>query len=366
MAAFMGKKEVPLETALVRASEVLMLSRMPVISGLGADVAAMRAAMRLAAQLGGALDFCRGPASMNLLSAAMDKGLLFTTPQEARSRADVLLLLGPGVGRSEAIVSVLEGQPALSAGEGARRDVLWLCPNGANASLARFDVAVAEADIGAIHGILGMLNALIRSRPMEQAEFAGLSRQDFEEMAGRLMTARFGVIAFSPQDLDPLAIEALVGFAHKLSQATRVTLLPVVHDVAAHTAALVSAWTAGFPPRLGFSRGYPEFDFWRFDAARLTQSGECDALLWLSPFEAKGPDWRADIPVIAVMRPGAVFARAPEIIIETGVPGVDIDAEIYSGVLQTLLAASASRRTSALCPAAVLDRVLAHLEILAA
>ena len=117
MTAFIGKKEVPLETALAKAGAILTQSRTPL-------VASMRAVLQVAAKLGASLDFCRGRCSLNLFEAVRSKGLLFTTPREARSRADVLLLLGPGAGRSEAVISILEGEPVLSAGESARRDVL--------------------------------------------------------------------------------------------------------------------------------------------------------------------------------------------------------------------------------------------------
>jgi formylmethanofuran dehydrogenase subunit B len=366
MAAFIGKKEVPFEAAIIRMREILGSASMPVVAGLGADVAGMRAALRVAAQLGGALDFCRAPGAMNLLRPLMDKGFSFTTPREARSRADVLMLVGPAMGRAEAILDILEGQPELSAGESARRDVLWLCPGGATETLSRFDMLVAEADFSAIHGILATLNAAVRSRPIGDG-FGALSGGDYEEIVGRLMTARFGVIAFAPEDLDSLAIEALSAFAEKLGEATRVTLLPVMTQAGGQTAALVSSWTTGFPPRLGFARGYPELDFWRFDAERLCRSAEADALLWLSPFEAKGPDWKTDIPLIALTRPGAIFARAPEIIVETEISGVDGPAELFSPRYQTLQPLEErSGGMAAPAPAVILEQLLFHLEKLAA
>ena len=363
MAAFIGGENVPFEAAITHMGELLGVARMPLIAGLGADVAGIRAALRVAARLGGAVDFCRSPGSTNLLRPLLDKGLMFTTPREARSRADVLLLVGPAMARSEAIIDILEGQPELSAGESARRGSLWLCPSGASAALSRFDMLVADADFSAIHGILAMLNAVARSHPVAEEGFGGLTGQDYEEIAGRLMTARFGVIAFSPEDLDPLAIEALSAFAEKLGEATRVTLLPIVGHGGTQTAALVSSWTTGFPPRLGFARGLPEFDFWRYDAERLCRDGEADCLLWLSPFEAKAPDWNADIPLIALTRPGAVFTRTPEVFVETEISATDGPAELFSARYQTLrpLQPEASG-TSAASPAAILERLLTHLE----
>jgi formylmethanofuran dehydrogenase subunit B len=360
MAAYIGKTEVSLDAAIARASALLATAKMPVVAGSGADVAGVRAALRLAARTGGAVDFCRGPGAANLLRAILDKGLIFTTPQEARNRADVFFMIGPAMGRSEAIVDILEGQPVLSAGESARRDVLWLCPPPGDETLSRFDMLVAEPDGAAIHGILSVLSAIVRSRPMNAEGFAGMSLQDYEEVAGRLITARYGVIAFSPEDLDALAIEALFNFAEQLGHSTRVTLLPIVTDAPSQTAALVSAWTTGFPPRLGFARGYPEFDFWRFDAERLSRGGECDALVWLSPFAAKGPDWKTDCPVIAVTRSGAVFARAPDILIETEMPSAE-GGEIYDARSQSIQPVASKGWAAMPSPAGILARLIEHM-----
>jgi formylmethanofuran dehydrogenase subunit B len=366
MAALIGKKEVPLETAITRARELLAPCRMPLVAGLGADVGGTRAALRIAARLGGAVDFCRGPGSTHLLRAVIERGIMFTTPREVRARADVLMLVGPSVGRSKVITDILEGQPTLSVGDGAKRDVLWLCPASGADDLSRFDMLVAEVDFAAIHGILGMLTAALRSRPLEADGFGGLYRQDYEEIAGRLITARFGVIAFAPEDLDALAIEALIAFADKLGAATRVTLMPVITDVGAQTAQLVSTWSTGFPARLGFARGYPEFDLWRFEAERLTRGGECDGLLWISPLAAKAPDWKADLPTVALVQPGTVFMRPPEVLIETGIALADAPAALFSDRFQALTAAPAIPGTVHPSVAAVLEQLLVQMEAQAA
>jgi formylmethanofuran dehydrogenase subunit B len=99
-----------LDTALTRTADILANARLGLITGHGSDVAGMRAALKLAAHIGGAVDFCRGP---DLHSVTADKGLMFTTPREARTRADVLLLVGPEAGRSATVKQVLAGSPTL-------------------------------------------------------------------------------------------------------------------------------------------------------------------------------------------------------------------------------------------------------------
>lgn len=369
MIATLASDEVPIDAALDRAAEILANSRMAVITGTGSDVAGVRAALRLAARIGGAVDFCRGP---NLQATMADTGMMFTTPREARNRADVLLLVGPEAGRSETIRQVLEGRPTLSAGEGAAREVLWLCPGSAANSLGGDDVTRLGGDVSAMHGILGVLHASAIGRAIPAEGYGGLSRAAYEDIAGRLITSRFGVIAFSPVDLDPLAVEALMALAGALNKGTRVTTLPLSGPAGGQTAALVSSWTTGFPPRTGFARGYPEYDPWRFDAARMVAAGECDALVWLSSLEATAPGWKSDVPLIAITAPGAVFNARPDVLIETAVPGVDVAAELYSETIQTLIHADASANanrtaeTPGPTPAAVLEGILTRLEAVTA
>jgi formylmethanofuran dehydrogenase subunit B len=221
--------------------------------------------------------------------------------------------------------------------------------------------------VAALPGILAVLNACLRGRPVPEQGYGGLSRVTYEEIAGRLMTARFGVIAWSPADLDAMAIESLVDATMHLNLTTRVTTLPLVGQAGAQTAALVSSWTTGFPPRTGFARGYPEYDPWRFDAARMVAAGECDAIVWISSFEASVPPWNSRIPTIAITAPGPVFATPPRVLIETAIPGVNSDAELYSDSIQALVHTPASgAATNAPAPAAVLTGILNQLEAAAA
>ncbi|MEJ2116377.1 MAG: hypothetical protein P8Y36_00170 [Alphaproteobacteria bacterium] len=356
-----------LDTALTRAADILVNARLGLITGHGSDVAGMRAALKLAAHIGGAVDFCRAP---NLHSLTADKGLMFTTPREARTRADVLLLVGPEAGRSATLKQVLAGSPTLSAGVGTPREVLWLCPGGAANALGADEARLLGGDVAALPGILAVLNACVIGRPIPAGGYGGLSREGIEDIAGRMITSRFGVIAFSPADLGPLGVESLMALAGALNKGTRVTTLPLgqgaITDAGQQTAALVASWTTGFPPRTGFARGFPEYDPWRFDAARMVSAGECDAIVWLSSFEAAAPGWRTDARLIAITAPNATFAKPPTVQIETAVPGKDFSAEFYSEAMQALVhneAEGAPEAPALPTPAVVLGGILSKLAL---
>ena len=42
---------------------------------------------------------------------------------------------------------------------------------------------------------------------------------------------------------------------------------------------------SGYPVRNSLQRGFPEYDPWQFDAERMLDNGEADALLWISSFQ---------------------------------------------------------------------------------
>ena len=72
-------------------------------------------------------------------------------------------------------------------------------------------------------------------------------------------------------------------------------------------AAMASAWMTGLPLRTSFARGRPEHDPWRYDARRLVETGEADAVVWISAFGEPPPEWLGGVPAVvltdAAMRP---------------------------------------------------------------
>src|ERR1700732_4576468 len=87
-------KPALLATAAERAAEILSAARLPVIAGLGTDVAGARAAILLAERLRGAYDHMHSTRIFADLDVMRQAGLMFTTPNEARLRADVFLFIG--------------------------------------------------------------------------------------------------------------------------------------------------------------------------------------------------------------------------------------------------------------------------------
>jgi formylmethanofuran dehydrogenase subunit B len=113
----------------------------------------------------------------------------------------------------------------------------------------------------------------------------------------------------------------------------------------------------GFPPRTGFSRGFPEHDPWRFDVARMIAAGEADCHLWIcASAERAPPTTRKEVPLIALAKTSGPVAGAA-VTIRIGEAGVDHDGVGYSGRIGTLVALKARSPTDLPSAAAILRAI---------
>jgi formylmethanofuran dehydrogenase subunit B len=337
-----------LEDAVEHAAVLLGRSRLPVIAGLGTDVAGARAALALAERVGGAVDHMHSTALLRNLDAMREGGMLVTTPNEARLRCDLLLLVGPGL--TEAWPELPERLLA-----NTQRRIVWLC---AGASATERHIETIGDDPAQLPALLAILRARIAGRPLADNAPA---KETIEALATSLKQARFGVAVWSAAKLDPLTIDMLSGLVKELNDKTRFTSLPLMPGDNAAAVQQVSGWKTGFPLRTGFGRGFPEHDPWRFDAVRLVDSGEADCALWIAATSGSAPAWRRDIPLI-------VLAAAPdeppypsEVRFAVGRPGVDHDAVEHLAATGTLAPMRVQKPTNIATVADVVTQIAAAL-----
>jgi formylmethanofuran dehydrogenase subunit B len=182
-----------------------------------------------------------------------------------------------------------------------------------------------------------------------------------DAIAVALKGARFGVAVWTAASLGALEIEMLHGLVRDLNDTTRFSTLPLAASDNGAGVLAACGWTTGFPMRTGFGAGVPIHDPWRFDAERLLASGETDCVLWISAFGTAPPAWPSTVNVIALCERTAQFARAPNVRITIGRPGVDHDTVMHSSAVGTLVAMTASARAGAPSVAEALVRIGARL-----
>jgi formylmethanofuran dehydrogenase subunit B len=335
MAAWIDGKEVTPEAAAREAARVLAVARLPVFAGLGTDIAGARAVLALGRRLGAAVDHMNADALLRDLDVMREAGLMVTTPNEARLRADLLLFVGQGPAvHLDLSARLLDAPPG--------RRTVWICPPRKSALLDDHKSAIRA--IGGGPAELPGLLALLRARVLGRAvTAASRTIKAIDVIAADLKAARFGVAVWSAEDLDALTIEMLCALVDDLNAGTRFTGLPLACADNARGVLAACGWTAGLPMRTGFGRGCPQHDPWRFDATRLVDSGEGDAALWISAYRAAGPSWKRDVPMVALTARDAAFRSPPRVLIEVGRPGIDHDAVEFRSESGTLMPIAAGR-----------------------
>ena len=318
---------IALEEAYEHAAKLLGAAKFPLIAGLGADVAGARAAILLAERLRGAFDHLASDAILADLDVMRSFAMFTTTPNEARLRGDVVLLVGPGLSEQSFVLFerlVLENTVHFQ--HGAPRKVLWLGPKAGEGKIAGAEVEVIPATPEALPLILAALRARVGDRPVALAP--ALAKK-VDAAAETIKAARFGVAVWSASSVDTLVVEALQGLLSDLNATTRFTGVPIGARSGAAGVTQLSGWMTGFPPRTSFGRGYPEHDPWRFEAKRLVESGETDAVLWISAYDGEPPPWGSEGPKLVTLAPkGAKPGRGLHIAI--GRPGEDHDSIEFS------------------------------------
>jgi formylmethanofuran dehydrogenase subunit B len=353
--AWIGGKPAALERALAEAAGLLAASRCPLVTGLGTDVAGARAAIALAERIGAVVDHMDADVLLRDLTVLREAGMMLTTPNEARLRADTLLLVGPSLEQDVPELTRWLGLDAPRRHDApGERAVVRLCP-GRAAPPMHGETRIGR-DPDQLPTLLAALRAGLAGRP---AGKTGVSAKAVADLATQLMASRFGVAVWSARDLDALAIEMLCGIVADLNAHTRFTGFPVAPGDNAIGVLQASGWMTGVPMRTGFGRGYPEHDPWRFDGARMVAGREADCVLWISAYRAAPPPWRGGPPVIALTTGDAALGVPPAVQIEVGWPGVDHDAVEHFAPLGTLVAVEATRRSETMSVADVIGRIAA-------
>ncbi|MGH6838646.1 MAG: tungsten formylmethanofuran dehydrogenase [Methylocella sp.] len=351
-------KPASLAAAAERAAAILSTARMPVIAGLGTDVAGARASILLAERLRGAYDHMHSARIFADLDVMRQAGLMFTTPNEVLLRADVLLFTGEDLTRlwpaMMAHLSPAEIPPFDLARE--PRKLLWIAPGRGGAKVE--GLTIETLDSSNLHMALAALRARVAGRPVSCAKRMLRKLDEFAEL---LKNARFGVTVWGGDSLDSLSIEMLHGLIRDLNKTTRFSGLPLGCDSNAAGVVQASGWMTGFPVRTSFGRGFPEHDTWRFDATRMIESGEADAALWISAYGPEAPPWKKNIPLVALASPQTAFAREPQVSIEVGCPGIDHDAAEFARETSSLVGRLASHRSPAPSVAAIIGQIAKHL-----
>ena len=144
---------------MAEAARILGASRCAVVGGMATDAAGAAAAVALARRIGGVIDHAHSEPLLRDLEVMRTAGWMVATPQQARARADLALLVGAGRG----LAGPGGGDRMLPPGAGSARRVIRLGP-GRDAAIAGAEtIAASPAEL---LGLLGALRAIAAGRPV--------------------------------------------------------------------------------------------------------------------------------------------------------------------------------------------------------
>jgi formylmethanofuran dehydrogenase subunit B len=361
--ATLDGEAIALEDAYKRAASILSGAKFPLVAGLGADVPGARAAILLAERLRGAFDHLASRDLLVDLDVKRSFGMFTTTANEARVRADVVVLVGPGLTREwpgllERLA--LDQPPRHGTHAGQPRKVIWIGPDAGEASAIPGAKAIS-ASLQEIPGLLAVWRARVGGRRVNPEKIDAAKLELVDGVADTLRNAKFGCFVWAASiGLDALTVEMMQALVTDLNVTTRFTGVHIGGRAGASGVTQVAGWLTGFPPRTGFGRGYPEHDPWRFEASRLVDSGEADAALWISAFDGEAPSWsRSDIPLVTLAPAGAAPSRG--LYIEVGRPGGAHDAVLMAQETGGLTLRRAAAPSDAPSVAEVIDAIMANV-----
>ncbi|TJW40609.1 MAG: tungsten formylmethanofuran dehydrogenase [Mesorhizobium sp.] len=341
--AWIGNRETLVEHAAAHAAALLWSSRCPVFS-FDTDIHGTRAAIALAERVGAAYDHADGAALARETALFTDKGAMTVAPGETRRRADVVVIVGElSKIHHDFVGELAETAPDLSAKN--EREFFLVGSNGTpapplvNGRTATL-LSCGQVSLGAT---LAALRAQYRGRQTSQPV------SNFDDFAKTLAAARFPVFLFSGHATEGLALEMLQGLIADLNRKSRASGLHLPASENGWGSVLASTWMTGFPLRTGFARGFPEFDPWRYDVARMIAAGEADLHLRISTTIVRPQKKRNRLALIALAKTKEPVAGAA-VTIAIGEAGIEHEAVVYSsrtGSLRSVDAQAASELPSA-------------------
>jgi formylmethanofuran dehydrogenase subunit B len=330
-------KTVSLSEAVHKVAELLKNTKLPVIGGCATDVNGMRSLLALADRCGAVVDNMNFTNARNNFLALQDSGWMNTTLAEVKNRCDVLLIVG--IDLETFAPRFFERYLWTDAmfTEADKREVIYLgkAPSGnASTSPTGKTAQVLECATTDLPEVVSVLRALVKAQPIRTTSVAGIAVSDLQTIADKLKAAQYGVVTWAAGALAYTQAELTVQTLSEMikdinDQNTRCSGLPLAGKEGDQTANQVCGWTSGYPARMRFSRGFPEYDPYLNDTNSLIADGEADALVWVQAFNVNAVPPVTDLPSIVIGRSGMTFSKEPDVFIPIGTPGIDHAGHAY-------------------------------------
>ena len=325
-------KEVDLAKAIQEAAKLIGKAALPLYGGLATDVEGMRATMALAERSGGIVDHALSEAQYRNFKILQTTGWIMSTLTETRNRADLFIIAGSDIHKLhprffETIVSPPDSMFDVTA---PKRTVVFigkgLDRSGAKGARIGEVITLGCKDEQAAE-LVALLRARLRGFRVKPPKLEGVTLAEIDALAERCRGAKYGVVVWAPPSLNfpfaELAVEQFTGLVKDLNQTIRFAGLSLGGAEGAITAGAVCTWISGYPLRVSYASGAPDYDPYRWAVGRMLKEGEGDLLVWIASISPDLVPPPAKMPTIVLGTPGLALTEPPSVFIPVGTPGVD-------------------------------------------
>ncbi len=325
-------RPVELSQAIAEATRLIGKAALPLYSGLATDVEGMRAVLALAEASGGIVDHVWSEALYRNLKILQTTGWTTSTLTETRNRADLIVIAGSDIARfNPRFFERIASPPDSMFDVTAKKRTIVFIGKGLDRALAKDsrigEVVTLPCKLEDAGEVVGALRARLRGFRIKSRKIAGVSLADIDALAERCKQAKYGVVVWAPPSLDyphaEFAVDQFAGLVKDLNQTTRFAGLSLGGGEGITTAGAVCSWQSGYPLRVSFLSGAPDYDPYRYAIRRMLADGEGDALVWIASFSPNLAPPKTKLPTIVLGTPGLKFAHTPAVFIPVGTPGVD-------------------------------------------
>lgn len=325
-------RDVDFDTAIRAATELIRKSSLPLYGGLGTDVDGIRAVMALADKSGGVVDHALSEGQYRNFRVLQTRGWIMSTLTEARNRGDVFIIVGSDLHKLhprfyERIVNV---EASLLSDAPAKRTVVFI-GKGLDQSGVKGprigEIITLPCELDRVGEVVAALAAEIRGAPLTTETAGGVPLADVKALAERCQKAAYPVFVWAPPSLAfpnaDLVVSTVSDLVKDLNVKGRAVGLALGGNEGAISAGAVSSWQSGYPLRVSFASGKPDYDFTRYAIPKMLAAGEGDLLVWIASFSPDLGPPATKIPSIVLGTPGVKLANPPTVFIPIGTPGVD-------------------------------------------
>ena len=363
-------KVCTLDDAITHAAGILRTSRQPLFAGLGTDVSGIRSVIALAEQTGGILDHMHGNAAMSNIKVLQDQGWVMTTLAEIKNRADLVLFIG-----TDAVTNyprfferVIWNKHSLN--KITQRNIIFIGENlDTQSGISPSGKKPININCKTKHlsEIIATIHALIVGNKIHKNSVGGLPLSELETLTAMMKKAQYGVVVWAPGELNfthsELTIQSLCELIKYLNRTTRFAGFSLGGNDGGASAINTCTWQSGYPLRMSYATGAPEYNPYRYSTERALQHNEVDAVMWISSFGTKINLPRTIAPIILLSDILVNTGRIPDVFIPVGTPGIDHKGQlirtdnVVSLRLKEMIHGQRDR------VADVLDRILQALQI---